>query len=92
MLRNALSAGGEGGQLLLAFCKLRPLFFQLFLNFRHPLLGLLNLGGNAAAAILLTLEFFLNPGNVGAVIVHISLQNRHLTIQLLVGGTEHIGF
>ena len=92
LLRNALSAGGEGGQLLLAFCKLRPFFFQLFLNFRHPLLGLPDLGGNAAAAILLTLELLLNPGDIGAVIIHIALQNRHLTIQLLVGGTEHIGF
>ena len=64
---------------------------QLFLNLRDALLGLLNLGGDAAAAVLLPFELFLNPGDVGPVIVHVALKHCHLTVQLLVGGREHIG-
>ena len=55
-------------------------------------MSLLDLGIDAAAAIVLTLQFFLNTGNIGIVVVHVAPQHGHLTVQLLMGGLEHIHF
>ena len=51
---------------------------------------LLDLGIDAAAAVILTLQFFLNTGNIGIVVVHVAPQHGHLAVQLLMGGLEHI--
>ena len=87
---NALGIGGQRRQLLLAICQLLPLLFQQLLDFSDPVVGLLDLGGNAAAAILLPLQLFLNPGDIAPIVIHIAPQNRHLAVQLLVGGAEHV--
>ena len=55
-------------------------------------MSLLDLGIDAAAAIVLTLQLFLNAGNIGIVVVHVTPQHGHLTVQLLMGGLEHIHF
>ena len=89
---HALGIGGHGCQLLLKLIQFLPLFRKSGFNFGNPGVGLINLSYNAPAAILLALQFLLDPGKVGQVVLHISLENRHLPLQLLMGSAEHIHF
>ena len=63
---------------------------QCGLNFLNSALGLLHLGGNAAAAVILTLQLFFDTGNVLVIVLHVAAQHSHLAVQLLMGGFQHV--
>ena len=90
LLRQSLGVGGHAGQLQLLFFQSLPFFIQGCFNFGNSLPGLVDLGHDAAGAVLLALEFFLNPGDVGVVVLHIAPEDSHLSVQLLVGALEHV--
>ncbi len=87
---KALGIGRQGGELLLKLAKLPALFRKLGVNLLNAALGLVHLGGDAAAAVLLAPQFLLNPGEVFLIVFHISPEHGHLAVQLLVGAGEHI--
>ena len=47
------------------------------------------LNTNAATAILIALQFLIDTGNVIVIILHVTTQNSHLAIQLLMGCFHH---
>ena len=87
---HTLCAGGHGSQLLLQLLDLRLLFLHFPFNAVDAGAGLLHLGSNTAAAVFLTLELFLNAGDVLQIVFHIAPQHGHLTVQLLVGRLQHV--
>ena len=86
---NTLSAGCHRSQFLLQLGKLPTLLSQCSLDLADSLLGLLQLGADTAAAVFLALQFLLNTGNIGVIVLDIALQDRDLSIQLLMGGIHH---
>ena len=92
LLCQPLGVGSHGGELLLQFLQLPALAVKGGFDFFDSALGLGDLGRNAAAAVLLALQFFLNSGNIIVVVLHIAPEHRHLAVQLLVGAGEHVDF
>ena len=92
LLGQSLGAGRHGGELVLQFVQLPALFCECRFDFLNSGLRLVDLGHDAAGAVFLPFQFFLDPGNVGVVVLHISPKHGHLPVQLLVGSGEHIHF
>ena len=92
LLGQSLGIGRHGGELVLQFVQLPALFCECRFDFLNSGLRLVDLGHDAAGAVLLPFQLFLNPGNVGVVVLHISPKHGHLPVQLLVGSGEHIHF
>ena len=84
LLLSSLGIGGHNRQLLLQLQKGGLLLRKHCLDLGNALLGLLDLLVNAAAAVILAAEFFLDAGNVTDIIIHTGMQHCQLAFQLLV--------
>ena len=92
LLGQSLSAGRHGGELALQFLQLPAFFRESRFDLLNSGLRLVDLGHDAAGAILLPFQLFLNAGNVGVVVLHIAPKHGHLPVQLLMRSGQHIHF
>ena len=92
LLGQSLRAGRHGGELVLQIVQLPAFSRESRFNFFNSGLRLVDLGHDAAGAVFLPFQLFLNAGNVGVVVLHIAPKHGHLPVQLLVGSGEHIHF
>ena len=86
---NALGIGSHGTQLLLEIIDTFLVFPQLPADLVNPLPGLVQLGGNAAAAALLPLQILPVPADVLLVVPDRLPDDGTLAFQLLPGSFQH---
>ena len=92
LLGQSLRAGGHGGELVLQIVQLPAFSRESRFNFFNSGLRLVDLGHDAAGAVFLPFQLFLNAGNVGVVVLHIAPKHGHLPVQLLMRSGQHIHF